>query len=259
MHVLILAGGSASTDDPLYPFSQGAPKSLIELAGKPITQWVIDALTESHHIDNLFVIGLEPDSGLSSQKPLHFISDQGDVLSNIMHGFKEIQKNSPQASHVLLASGDIPMINEDVVNWRVESANELNKDVHYTVVDRSTMEARFPGADRTYLRLKDGAYCGADLNVVKLSALEKEHLWDRLAESRKSPLKQAALIGLDSLFLILLRQLTLADAGKRVAKRMDLQVDVAISPFAEIAMDIDTPHQLELLRSELEQREDSRS
>jgi NDP-sugar pyrophosphorylase family protein len=108
MDALKLAGGSFTKDDPLYPYSQGAPKSLIEIAGKPLTQWVLDALTESDHIDTVYVIGLEPASDLTSHKPLHFISDHGDVLSNVRLGFKEITSNSPRACHVLLASGDIP-------------------------------------------------------------------------------------------------------------------------------------------------------
>jgi len=102
------------------------------------------------------------------------IPDQGNVLANVKMGFKEIKNSNPQATHVLFASGDIPMINQQIADWRIEAANQLDKDVHYAVVDRETMEARFPGANRTHLRLRDGEYCGADMNVVKLAALEKE-------------------------------------------------------------------------------------
>jgi hypothetical protein len=121
------------------------------------------------------------------------------------------------------------------------------------------MEARFPDVHRTYLRLRDKEYCEADLNVVKLAALEKDTLWDRRTESRKRPLKQAALIGIDTLFLILTRRLTLALAGKRVGKRMGLQVDDVVSPHAEFAIDIDEPHPLALMQVELEQQEGSRT
>lgn len=38
------------------------------------------------------------------------------------------------------------------------------------------MEARFLSANRTDIRLQEGEYCGADLNVVKLAAFENEKL-----------------------------------------------------------------------------------
>lgn len=38
---------------------------------------------------------------------------------------------------------------------------------------------------------------------------------------------------------------------------MDLTAEVAISFYAEIAMDVDKPHQLELLRTEIEKQEGS--
>jgi len=44
-------------------------------------------------------------------------------------------------------------------------------------------------------------------------------------------------------------------AERKVGERVGHQTEVVISTYAEIAMDIDKPHQLELLRSELEERE----
>jgi hypothetical protein len=38
---------------------------------------------------------------------------------------------------------------------------------------------------------------------------------------------------------------------KRVTKRMDITGQAVFSPFAEIGMDVDKPHQLEILRADL--------
>jgi molybdopterin-guanine dinucleotide biosynthesis protein A len=252
MDALILAGGIIAEDDPLFPYTVAGSKSLIEIAGKPLTQWVVDALTGSKHTKSIYIVGLEPSSGITSKKPLSFLPDQGDVFSNVRRGFHEIMRSNPSASHALLTSSDIPAINPQIVDWRIEIANSLDKDVHYAVIERDTMQTRFPGANRTYLRLRDGRYCGADMNVVKLAAFLDEKLWRRLSESRKSPLKQAALIGLDTLFLVLISALTLEKAERIVAKRLRLEAEVIIAPYAELGMDIDNPQQLVQLRNELE-------
>lgn len=114
------------------------------------------------------------------------------------------------------------------------------------------MEARYPGSRRTYVRLKGLEVCGGDLNAIRLSlAAEDNPLWARLIEARKSPLRQAALIGFDTLLLLLLRRLTLEDAAARVCRRLGLRGLALLCPYAEIGMDVDKPFQLELVREDL--------
>jgi hypothetical protein len=81
-----------------------------------------------------------------------------------------------------------------------------------------------------------------------------DELWERIIASRKNALKQAALIGYDTLLLLLLRQITLEGAIRRVTQRVNLTGRALVCPYAEIGMDIDKPHQLELMRADLSQR-----
>lgn len=64
-------------------------------------------------------------------------------------------------------------------------------------------------------------------------------------------MKQAALIGYDTLLLLLLRQVTLENAVKRVTHRVGLTGRAIQCPYAEVGMDVDKPHQLEMMRSDL--------
>ena len=43
MDAIILAGGIPLPEDPLYSYSKGDAKALIDVAGKPMIQWVLDA------------------------------------------------------------------------------------------------------------------------------------------------------------------------------------------------------------------------
>jgi hypothetical protein len=85
-----------------------------------------------------------------------------------------------------------------------------------------------------------------------------EHLdmWESLIGSRKSPLKQASLIGFGTLFALFTRRLTLEDAVKRVCDRIGIQGRAIVWPYAEPCMDVDKPNQLELMREDLARQQE---
>jgi topoisomerase IA-like protein len=76
-------------------------------------------------------------------------------------------------------------------------------------------------------------------------------MWEQLIGSRKSPLRQAGIIGWGTLFALFLRRLTLEDAVRRVSERIGIKGRAIVWSQAEPCMDVDKPHQLELLRDDL--------
>jgi hypothetical protein len=77
-------------------------------------------------------------------------------------------------------------------------------------------------------------------------------MWESLIGSRKSPLKQAGIIGLGTLIALFTRRLTLEDAVQRVCERIGIKGRAIVWSHAEPCMDVDKPSQLELLRADLE-------
>lgn len=59
---------------------------------------------------------------------------------------------------------------------------------------------------------------------------------------------------LDALLLMLSRQITLEGAVERIAFRLHIARRAIISPYLELAMDLDKPNQLELVRAGLAKR-----
>src|SRR4030042_3829900 len=110
MDAIVIAGGIPTADEPLYPYTQGKPKALLDLCGKPMIQWVLDALEGAKSIDRIVIVGLPEDSGLIGSKVQSFMPSQGGMLNNIRSGVKEILKSNPSERHVLVASSDIPGI-----------------------------------------------------------------------------------------------------------------------------------------------------
>jgi hypothetical protein len=114
------------------------------------------------------------------------------------------------------------------------------------------MEQRFPTSRRTFVRLKDLEVCGGDMNMARTAIVDKNSaFWNRLIEARKNPAAQASLLGFDIIFRFLFRQLTADDVIRRVAEKLGLRGRALICPFAEVGMDVDKPHQLEIMRAHL--------
>lgn len=253
MDAIVTAGGVPAADDPLYEFSQGESKALIDIGGKPMVQWVLDALSGSTQVDHVVVIGIDESSGVTCEKPTRFIPNHGNMIDNIRAGVKKTLKVNPDAKYILIVSSDIPAISSEMVDWTVNTCMETQDDMYYSVVPREVMEARFPGSKRTYTKLKGIQISGGDMNVVsKDTVMSKQGLWNRMEAARKSPIRTAGLVGFDTLLLILFRLVDLDGVVKNASKRLKLKARAVVSPYAEIAMDVDKPHQLKILRADLE-------
>lgn len=255
MDAILTAGGIPLPEDPLYTYTNGDSKALVDVAGKPMVQWVLDALSRAKHVDNIIVIGLSPKSEISCEKPMHFVSNQGRMLANIVAGVEKSVEINPNSEHVLVVSSDIPGINAEMVDWLIETCMQTQEDIYYGVIPREVMETRYPESKRTYTKLKDVQLCGADMHIAHVRmALDPDHLemWEELIGNRKSPLKQAATIGFGTLFKVATRSITLNDLVATITKRIGITGRPIIWEHAEPGMDVDKPHQLEHLREDME-------
>jgi GTP:adenosylcobinamide-phosphate guanylyltransferase len=251
MDAVVTAGGIPQPDDPLYTYTQGESKAMVDIAGKPMIQWVLDALSESQTVDNVIVTGLSPKSNLKCKKPLHYLSNQGKMLENLIAGINKSQELNPRNKHILIVSSDIPAIQGEMVDWLINTCMETNDDIYYGVCPREVMEMRFPGSKRTYTKLKDMEVCGADINVVNVR-MAHEHLdmWDALITRRKDPFAQANVFGLKTAYLYITHGATLQDFVERVSKKIGIKGRAIIWSYAEPCMDVDKPNQLEMIRAD---------
>jgi GTP:adenosylcobinamide-phosphate guanylyltransferase len=252
MDAIVTAGGIPQPGEPLYEYTLGASKAMLDIAGKPMIQWVIDALEGAETIDGIVIIGLPAESEIVSSKEIARIPNQGGMVDNIRTGVNKVLELKPGVKHALLVSSDIPTISAEMVDWVVNTALESDHEAYYNVISREVMEKRFPGSKRSYTRLRGMEICGGDMNLIKTSLVTQNvELWNKLVAARKNVFKQAALIGYDTLFLLFFRLVDLDGAVKKATKRLHLTGRAIVCPYAEVGMDVDKPHQLELVRADL--------
>jgi len=253
MDAIVLAGGVPGPDSALYPDTKGKAKAILEIGGKYMIQWVLDALEQADTIDGIVVVGCDDrQSELHSKKIIAYKPSSDDIILNFRRGAEAVLEHNPGGKSVAVVSSDIPLITSEIVNWVINSTVDTNDDLYYIVVEQSQMEKRFPDSARSYVKLQDMNVCGGDLAVIDLELYKsREDFWRKIFEARKSYLHQARLIGFDVLIMLLLKRLTFEDTVQRVTHRLDISGKGLISPYPELAMDIDKPHQLEIARREL--------
>ena len=255
MYAIVTAGVIPEPGEPLYEFTRGDCKALLDIAGKPMIQWVLDAMSGAQTIDGVIVVGLPTDSSVACSKSLHILPNKGDMLENLRAGLIEALEHNPQAKFILAVSSDIPAITSDMVDWVVNTAMQTDNDAYYNVITRQTMEARYPSSRRSYVRLRDVEVCGGDMHVIRtMTVTANDSLWKRIIASRKNALKQAALIGYDTLFLLFFHLITLEQAVRLASRRLKISGRAIVCPYAEVGMDIDKPFQYEQVRDDLARR-----
>jgi len=252
MDCVVVAGGIPSEDDPLFPLTQGQPKALLDMNGRTMLERVTDALQSSRSVDEIVVVGLGDDRGMRFQRPVFHVPDQGSLVGNAVAGIDWLADNRPSANQFMACSADIPSITGDIVDQHVETCRPLEKGLYYTLVSKETMESRFPNSNRTFVKLKGVEVAGGDLVIMQFDVVhQNRELWERLADARKHAWKIARSVGLPTLLRFVTRQMRISDIENTALRLMGAPAKVIMSPFAELAMDADKPHQVDRLRRDL--------
>lgn len=252
---VILAGHSRHEADPLADYTLDHPKGMIAIAGRPMIAYVVDALAGSRYVQHIVIIGLPPDEQPPLSTPVEYLPPHGGLMDNAEAAITHAFSQSADIEAVLVGSADLPLITPEIVDRFVEDCLRTDHDIYYGVIERSVMESRFPTSRRTYARLAEGEFAGGDLIVVRRGAMEANRgLWRRLSTARKSPLRQALMMGLWPTLKMLTGRLSLAEAERRVSRALNVRGKVLVCPHAEVGMDVDKPFQLEIARAELEAR-----
>jgi molybdopterin-guanine dinucleotide biosynthesis protein A len=253
---IVLAGGKPQPGELLFPYTQGQPKALLEIAGRPMLDWILEALDQAATIRRIAVVGLAAPRPEASRRPARvFVADQGSLMGNAQAGAAELAKTGPLTAHILLVSSDIPTLTAEIVDWIVTTSLETDHEGYYSLIPREKMETRFPASRRSYFYFKDGVFTGSDINLLAADLILHGHARaPALIEARKSIFRQARLIGFDVLLRFALRQLTVAEAARLVSQRLHIKGRALICPYAEAGMDVDKPGQYELVKRDLEAR-----
>jgi 2-C-methyl-D-erythritol 4-phosphate cytidylyltransferase len=261
---LVLAGRRGPSDafaDALANADGADHHALIDVAGTPMLLRVIRVLESSPNIAKV-VISIDDPAALDRVPELASRVADGRVQCRVA-------ANSPSRSvaavladtradePVLVVAGDHALLTREMVEY-VTGAEPDGADVLVAVVTAEVIRARYPESTRTYLNFRDHQVSGANLFAfLTPEAGRVADFWVNAEQFRKRPWRLVSVFGPAALFAFLFRRLDLDAAFDRVSDSVRARVRALRLPWAEAAIDVDRPADLELVNRIIAARERS--
>jgi len=237
---VVLAGGSAKGLS-----VQGIDtKALITIHGRPMIEYVVDALRRAPEVRKIVVVVSKDESrGVWAEEADVIVVSDGSMTDNLFAGLGKVD----QKGLVLIASADIPLLTSEAVSDFLERCSRVEAKLYYPVIAQEELERQFPGSVRTYARMKEGYYTGGNIALLDYETfLANRDLLEKYYGLRKSPLKLALTIGLVSIIKFLFHRLTMAEGERKISNLIKAKGIAIITPYAEIGIDVDKDSDLKL-------------
>ncbi|MGB9846020.1 MAG: nucleotidyltransferase family protein [Desulfotomaculales bacterium] len=239
---VVLAG--SPNNGQLQVCSPAPYEALIPIGTRFMVEYVVDALLASPRIGKVVVVGpADPLAHVFSSSRVKIVPPGGKLLENFQRGLTAL----PGARRVLVAAADIPLLTREAVEDFLDRCRDGAVDLYYPVVDKKTVQSRYAGVKRTYVRLREGVFTGGNIFLVNpeifSACVEKG---ERLVEARKNPLLLARLLGLAFFLKFLTGRLSLREVEAKVSGLLGINGAAVVSSFPEVGIDVDKPVDLQL-------------
>lgn len=247
---LVLAG--AANRGRLRQVSDVPFEALIPVGGRAVVDYVVEAMAGCAALEQVVVVGPGELSYLERPPRVRLVESGDGLVDNLARGLREL----PPEDHVVVATGDIPLITPEVVAGFLDECRALGEyDFYYAVIPRDVILSRYPGARRSWIALRDRPVTGGNMFMLRPgAALAILPLLRRVTDLRKSPLGLASMLGPVLVCKYLLGRLTLAEAEHRVRTHFHINGRAVVTRHPEVGIDVDKPADLELVSSILSAR-----
>lgn len=137
MKALILAG--AQEDSPLGKVHPN--KALVEIHGKVMIEYIIDALKELDFIDTIAVVGSKQSLSIIKSQVDIIVEGGATITENILKGAEAF----PDEALILIITSDIPMITPEAIRDFVERSPSKIAEFCYPVISKAENERKYQG------------------------------------------------------------------------------------------------------------------
>ncbi|PKQ17023.1 MAG: hypothetical protein CVT67_02465 [Actinobacteria bacterium HGW-Actinobacteria-7] len=231
---VVLAGGDGEVIDPAVHI-----KGLVPIAGKPMVEWVVDALRAATTVAEIAVVVPTAENlGAWADKVDKLVVSDARFIDNAIAGIDSFRNDR----HVLLTTGDLPALTPEAVDDFVTQSLEADADFSYPLVREADVLEQFPGSKRTFVKIVGGPVTGGNMMVLApaLAASARE-IGQRFFETRKNPLKMAGVVGVPFVVKMALGRLDPTDVERKLGQLLGGKCAAIYTSHASIGADVDKP------------------
>lgn len=248
VNAIVLGGGDGEPVD-----GTTGPKGLVPILGRPMLEWVIDALQAAKTVHRIALI--VPNAALVSDeikaKVDFVVESDGSFSDNCVAGIEAVR----DGRHVLGVSADVPAITGEAVDDFVVQTLNAGVSFSYPLIRKEVMEAQFPGSARTFVKIKDGNVTGGNFLMGSPEISDKvKDIFQKLFETRKNPLKMARVVGIKFVAKFASGTLDVADVEEKLSEFCEAPCKAIFTDYASLGADVDKPVDLEVTTRVLQAR-----
>jgi GTP:adenosylcobinamide-phosphate guanylyltransferase len=231
---VVLAGGDGAVLDPACRF-----KGLLPIAGKPMVEWVLDALNSAETVREVAVVVPTAENlGAWVDRTGKLVVSNGSFVDNILAGVGAFRADR----QVLLVTGDIPALTSEAVDSFVRQSMATGAQATYPLIREADMLEQYPGSERTFVRLADGKVTGGNMMLVEPVLLDRNReIGGRIFATRKNPIAMARVIGVRFVVRLVLGKLTVAEVEAKLGELIGGTGAAIYTSEASIGADVDKP------------------
>lgn len=231
---VVLAGGDGAVLDPACRF-----KGLLPIAGKPMVEWVLDALNAAETVHEVAVVVPTAENlGAWVDRAGKLVVSNGSFVDNIIAGSGAFRADR----QVLLVTGDIPALTPEAVDSFVRQSTATGAQATYPLIREADMLEQYPGSERTFVRMADGKVTGGNMMLIDPVLLDRNReIGGRIFATRKNPIAMARVIGVRFVFRLVLGKLTVAEVEAKLGELIGGTGAAVYTSEASIGADVDKP------------------
>lgn len=253
---LVLAG-SRGPSDPVAAHCGVRHKALAPVAGVPMLARVLASLTASPEIgpialclDDPSIVDAVPEAAtLAKAGRLVTVPAAGSPSLSVTQALQRLHDPYP----LLVTTADHPLLTPGMIAHFCTAADDADGAI--ALAPASVIRREHPGAVRTFYKLGREGYSGCNLFAFRTPAAGRAaDFWAAMERHRKKPWRLIAAIGPLTLLRFGLGLLDVAAVERQLSRRVGATIRVVEMPFAEAAIDVDKPADLELAEAILRRR-----
>lgn len=246
---LLLAGGK--TKHALKKITGQEYKALMtinKINSQPIIYHIIKILRDTKYIAKIYVAGPEKVNNLISPQVDEAIPS-GPTIMDTLKTSASLFQDEP---YILIVTSDIPLIlSKHIENFLGKCLTNSGFDLYYSIIKKEIYTQSFPDPNlrRIYANLVEGSFTGGNVFLINPRVIiDCADIIEQFILFRKHPLKMARILGKRIVIKYLKKYLSIRDLEKMVPHYLKGYTGKAILADPEIALDIDKPVQLEVVR-----------